>query len=118
MVTRFRPGNTRRRGRPRFYTRRRVCAFCVEHISEIDYKDISRMRRYVSEKGPHRAPAQDGQLRQAPESGSPLPSSEQGIWRWSHSFRATHAWKGRHKFSASAPPTLDTAGAYIPPVTP
>ena len=50
MVTRFRPGNTRRRGRPRFYTRRRVCAFCVEHISEIDYKDISRMRRYVSER--------------------------------------------------------------------
>jgi small subunit ribosomal protein S18 len=50
MVTRFRPGNTRRRGRPRFYTRRRVCAFCVEHISEIDYKDVSRMRRYVSER--------------------------------------------------------------------
>lgn len=51
MVSRFRPGgNTRRRGRPRFFTRRRVCAFCVEHVSTIDYKDVSRIRRYVSER--------------------------------------------------------------------
>jgi len=50
MVSRFRPGNTRRRGRPRFFTRRRVCAFCVDHVSTIDYKDMSRIRRYVSER--------------------------------------------------------------------
>lgn len=51
MVSRFRPGgNTRRRGRPRFFTRRRVCAFCVDHVSAIDYKDLSRIRRYVSER--------------------------------------------------------------------
>ena len=52
MVSRFRPGNTntRRRGRPRYFTRRRVCAFCVEHVSAIDYKDVSRIRRYVSER--------------------------------------------------------------------
>ena len=51
MVSRFRPGgNTRRRGRPRYFTRRRVCAFCVEHVSTIDYKDVSRIRRYVSER--------------------------------------------------------------------
>ena len=50
MVSRFRPGNTRRRGRPRYFTRRRVCAFCVEHVSSIDYKDVSRIRRYVSER--------------------------------------------------------------------
>ena len=50
MVSRFRPGNTRRRGRPRFYTRRRVCAFCVEHVSEINYKDVPRIRRYISER--------------------------------------------------------------------
>jgi small subunit ribosomal protein S18 len=52
MVSRFRPGNnnTRKRGRPRFYTRRRVCAFCVEHVSDIDYKDVSRIRRYISER--------------------------------------------------------------------
>ena len=51
MVSRFRPGNTtRRRGRPRYFTRRRVCAFCVEHVSSIDYKDVSRIRRYLSER--------------------------------------------------------------------
>jgi small subunit ribosomal protein S18 len=51
MVSRFRPGgNTRRRGRPRYFTRRKVCAFCVEHVPSIDYKDVSRIRRYVSER--------------------------------------------------------------------
>jgi small subunit ribosomal protein S18 len=51
MVSRFTPGNnTRRRGKPRFFTRRRVCAFCVEHVSDIDYKDVSRIRRYLSER--------------------------------------------------------------------
>ncbi|MDE2860977.1 MAG: 30S ribosomal protein S18 [Chloroflexota bacterium] len=50
MTSRPRPGGPRRRGRPRFYARRRVCAFCVDHVSEIDYKDLPRMRRYVSER--------------------------------------------------------------------
>ena len=50
MVSRARPNAPRRRGRPRFYTRRRVCAFCVEHVSSIDYKDVSRLRRYISER--------------------------------------------------------------------
>ena len=53
MVSRARPGGPgapRRRGRPRFYTRRRVCAFCVDHVSSIDYKDVSRLRRYISER--------------------------------------------------------------------
>jgi small subunit ribosomal protein S18 len=39
----------RRRGR--FIPRRKVCAFCVDHIDFIDYKDPSRLRRYVSERG-------------------------------------------------------------------
>ena len=51
MVSRFRPGGQqRRRGRPRFYTRRKVCAFCADHVSDIDYKDLGRIRRYVSER--------------------------------------------------------------------
>ena len=50
MVSRFRPNANRRRGKPRFYTRRRVCAFCVEHISDIDYKDVPRIRRYISDR--------------------------------------------------------------------
>jgi small subunit ribosomal protein S18 len=42
-------------GRPRrdyrSYNRRKVCAFCVDHVSEIDYKDLGRLRRYVSDRG-------------------------------------------------------------------
>ncbi|MFN2463508.1 MAG: 30S ribosomal protein S18 [Candidatus Dormibacteria bacterium] len=30
---------------------RKVCNFCVEKIDEIDYKEVSRLRRYVSERG-------------------------------------------------------------------
>ena len=38
-----------RRGRGRFFSRRRVCSFCVDHITSIDYKDVSPLRRYVSD---------------------------------------------------------------------
>ncbi|MCH5304689.1 MAG: 30S ribosomal protein S18 [Ruminococcus sp.] len=31
--------------------RRKVCAFCVDKIENIDYKDIARLRRYMSERG-------------------------------------------------------------------
>ena len=30
---------------------RKVCAFCVEKIHYIDYKEISRLRRFVSDRG-------------------------------------------------------------------
>lgn len=50
MVSRFNRGNPRRSNRPRFYTRRKVCMFCVEKVSSIDYKDISKIRRYISER--------------------------------------------------------------------
>ena len=30
---------------------RKVCAFCVEKVDYIDYKEISRLRRYMSERG-------------------------------------------------------------------
>jgi small subunit ribosomal protein S18 len=38
------------RGRD-FRSRRKVCAFCVDHIKEIDYKDVGRLRRYLSDRG-------------------------------------------------------------------
>ena len=50
MTSRPRPGGPRRRGRPRFYARRKVCQFCVDKVKNIDYKDLSRLRRYVSER--------------------------------------------------------------------
>ena len=32
-------------------SRKKVCAFCVDKIENIDYKDIARLRRYMSERG-------------------------------------------------------------------
>src|SRR5881628_3792925 len=31
--------------------RRRVCSFCVEKVQRIDYKDVGRIRRYISDRG-------------------------------------------------------------------
>ena len=38
------------RGGRRFGPRRRVCAFTVEKVTP-DYKDVDRLRRYISEQG-------------------------------------------------------------------
>ena len=31
--------------------RRKVCAFCVDKVDTIDYKDIAKLRKYITEKG-------------------------------------------------------------------
>jgi small subunit ribosomal protein S18 len=55
----FRPGGGPRPGagprpggrpRGRFAPRRRVCTFCVEHAKTIDYKEVDRLRRFVSDR--------------------------------------------------------------------
>src|ERR671936_2006760 len=38
------PGGPRR-------PRRRVCSFCVEKVQRIDFKDVGRIRRYISDRG-------------------------------------------------------------------
>ena len=43
-------GGGGRRGRPRYFARRKICQFCVNHVTYIDYKDISVLRRYVSDQ--------------------------------------------------------------------
>ena len=30
--------------------RKKVCVFCVEKVDEIDYKDVTRLKRFVSER--------------------------------------------------------------------
>ena len=35
--------------RPR--KRKTVCAFCVDKVTAIDYKDTAKIRRYLSERG-------------------------------------------------------------------
>lgn len=36
--------------RARYIPKRRVCTFCVEKTDEIDYKDIDKLRRFISER--------------------------------------------------------------------
>ena len=31
--------------------RKKVCAFCQEKIEQIDYKDVNRLKKYISEGG-------------------------------------------------------------------
>lgn len=31
--------------------KRKVCAFCVDKVEAIDYKDIARLKRFITEKG-------------------------------------------------------------------
>ena len=51
-----RPSGPRRRpgefgGSRKFTPRRKVCQFCVDKIKEVDYKDLVRLRRFLSERG-------------------------------------------------------------------
>lgn len=41
---------SRERPRRRFIPRRKVCSFCVEKIDDINYKDVGRLRRFVSNR--------------------------------------------------------------------
>ena len=36
--------------RPTRKPRRKVCAFCVDKVTEIDYKDVGKLRKYISER--------------------------------------------------------------------
>lgn len=41
----------RRPKRDRRRTRRKVCSFCVDKAKQIDYKEIGKIRRFVSDRG-------------------------------------------------------------------
>lgn len=47
-------------GRQRFTRRRKVCYFCTEGMDAIDYKDVSLLRRYISDRGKIRPRRQTG----------------------------------------------------------
>lgn len=32
-------------------TRRKVCQFCVDKVEAIDYKDVAKLRKFISERG-------------------------------------------------------------------
>jgi small subunit ribosomal protein S18 len=37
--------------RSRYVPKRRVCSFCSEKVEVIDYKDPTRLRRFISDRG-------------------------------------------------------------------
>ena len=43
-----RPERDNRRGGRK--GRKKVCGFCVDKVESIDYKDVARLRRYISER--------------------------------------------------------------------
>ena len=42
-----RPERDNRRGRK---GRKKVCSFCVDKVDTIDYKDVAKLRRFISER--------------------------------------------------------------------
>jgi small subunit ribosomal protein S18 len=44
-------GKGPREGGKRFTPHRKVCGFCADKVQYIDYKDIGRLRRYISDRG-------------------------------------------------------------------
>ena len=39
-----------RSGRPQRRGRKKVCSFCVDRVDQIDYKDVAKLRKYMSER--------------------------------------------------------------------
>jgi len=37
--------------RVRPHKRKKVCQFCVDKVTSIDYKDTTKLRRFISERG-------------------------------------------------------------------
>lgn len=37
--------------RDRRRSRKKVCSFCVDKVEEIDYKDLNRLKKYITERG-------------------------------------------------------------------
>src|SRR6476620_9207639 len=48
---RRRPGEFGGGGGRKVTPRRKVCQFCVDKVKEVDYKDLIRLRRFLSERG-------------------------------------------------------------------
>ena len=43
--------NRRYDRRPRRGRRRKVCNFCVDKAKEVDYKDVAKLSKYITERG-------------------------------------------------------------------
>jgi small subunit ribosomal protein S18 len=61
--TKARPRADKKRGRPFDPSRRRFCHFCKEKIDEVDYKDFTALRRFISDRGKIKSPRVTGTCR-------------------------------------------------------
>jgi small subunit ribosomal protein S18 len=46
-----RSSGPREGGRTRYAPHRKVCTFCVDKVEHIDYKEVSKLQRFVSDRG-------------------------------------------------------------------
>ncbi len=53
-------GDSQRISTSSYHRKRRICAFCVEKVSKIDYKQQDVLRRYLTEHGRIRPRRQTG----------------------------------------------------------
>ncbi len=53
----------KKRGKPFDPTRRRFCHFCKEKVDEVDYKDYTSFRRFISDRGKIKSPRTTGTCR-------------------------------------------------------
>jgi small subunit ribosomal protein S18 len=37
--------------RRKTYSRKKVCKFCVDKVEQVDYKDVRRLRSFVTDRG-------------------------------------------------------------------
>jgi small subunit ribosomal protein S18 len=37
--------------RERGKKKKKICAFCVDKVEKVDYKDVSRLRKFITERG-------------------------------------------------------------------
>jgi len=63
MPSRKAKPHEKKRDRPFDRARRRYCHFCKEKIEEVDYKDYSVLRRFISDKGKIKPPRTTGSCR-------------------------------------------------------
>ena len=47
----YRETKNRRWEKPRYVSRRKVCSFCKDKTTIIDYKDMMKLRQYISDRG-------------------------------------------------------------------
>lgn len=44
-------GERGERGEKGYFFRKKICKFCTERVETIDYKDVPRLQKFITEKG-------------------------------------------------------------------